>query len=238
MNQHSPRRKPKIASQVPGKIASLAVSKELVLDGRCALFHRADRWLAVADTHYGYELSRRAAGALFPQVGMEDVRERLLSLITDYRPAELLLLGDLVHDRSGVEPFCDLLAELQARCVVRLIAGNHDRGLCDHPLRETLRRGEFLFHHGHLELPEALHEDRPQEVCGHFHPAVTLRDGAGLRLKLPALARDQPRGGKGSARWILPAFSPWAAGGTRAGDAGSIRRWACHPRGIIPVDQD
>jgi metallophosphoesterase superfamily enzyme len=43
------------------------------------------------------------------------------------------------------------------------------------------------------------------EIIGHFHPAITLGDGAGLYLKVAALIQ-------GPRRWILPAFSPWAAG--------------------------
>jgi metallophosphoesterase superfamily enzyme len=58
----------------------------VVLDGRLALFHKRQRWLAVADLHFGYELSQRAAGRLTPMWGMQSVEERLVELLRDYRP--------------------------------------------------------------------------------------------------------------------------------------------------------
>jgi metallophosphoesterase superfamily enzyme len=45
------------------------------------------------------------------------------------------------------------------------------------------------------------------EIIGHHHPAVSCGDGAGSRVKCPALVA-------GPKRLILPAFSPWAAGAT------------------------
>ena len=56
------------------------VADEILLDGRLALFHRQERWLAVADLHFGYELSQRAAGRLVPIWGMASIAERHHSL--------------------------------------------------------------------------------------------------------------------------------------------------------------
>src|SRR5213592_5222532 len=74
------------------------VADEILLDGRLALFHRTERWLAVADLHFGYELSQRAAGRLVPVWGMATVEDRLLELLDEYQPCQLIIVGDLVHD--------------------------------------------------------------------------------------------------------------------------------------------
>src|SRR5881394_2581343 len=71
------------------------VADEILLDGRLALFHRTERWLAVADVHFGYELSQRAAGALVPLWGMATISERLSELVKEYSPQCLIVLGDL-----------------------------------------------------------------------------------------------------------------------------------------------
>src|SRR5438045_9128868 len=47
------------------------VADEILLDGRLALFHQRERWLAVADLHFGYELSQRAARSEERRVGKE-----------------------------------------------------------------------------------------------------------------------------------------------------------------------
>jgi metallophosphoesterase superfamily enzyme len=71
----------------------------------------------------------------------------------------------------------------------------------------------FDFHHGHCAAGTS---DRIQ-IIGHHHPAGTVRDGAGLRLKFPAFVQQ------GNC-WIMPAFSPWA--GRRALD---VRRRELRP---------
>ena len=63
------------------------VADEILLDGRLALFHKRERWLAVADLHFGYEISQRAAGRLVPLWGMSSIAERLLHLVDEYRPS-------------------------------------------------------------------------------------------------------------------------------------------------------
>ena len=177
------------------------VAENVVLDGRLALFHERDRWLAIADLHFGYELSHRAAGNLFPLWGMQTMEARLIELLTDYHPAHLVLLGDLVHNRAGGEELALLLQKLRAFCDVVLIAGNHDRHLRNIELMPAWQNNGFQFHHGHCETKP----NGTIQVVGHHHPAAIIRDGAGLRLKLPAFVQQKTC-------WTLPAFSPWAAG--------------------------
>src|SRR5437773_3313505 len=109
--------------------SQVAVGKDVLLDGRLALFHKRERWLAVADLHFGFELSQRAAGNLFPLWGMQTIQARLEELVADCQPAQLILLGDLVHDRTGAEVLAELVRQLELRFEVILICGNHDRHL-------------------------------------------------------------------------------------------------------------
>ena len=203
------------------------VDADTVLDARLALYHLAARWLAVADVHYGYELSQRAAGALFPMWGMDSIEGRMRALLDDYRPERLIVAGDFVHDRTSRLAAGALLARLKADagCAVSLLAGNHDRrAFGAGEMAESHATARFLFYHGDGAAPESL--DGKTAVIGHHHPAATLRDGAGLALKLPAFVQTP-------GRWILPAFSPWAAGGGgRFG--GGARLWLCSPQRSLP----
>ncbi len=84
---------------------------------------------------------------------------------------------------------------------MHVVAGNHDaRWPLARP--EPLVRDRFLLHHGDRVVENPYNR---VEIVGHHHPAYVHRDGAGARLKLPALVASP-------ARLILPAFSPWAAG--------------------------
>lgn len=204
--------------------ARTEVRDGIILDGRLALFHEDQEWLAVADLHFGFELSQRAAGNLFPLWGMRTIEARLDELLTDYEPAHLVLLGDLVHDRTAADALAELIRQLERRTEVILVAGNHDRHLPQSVNAVPLWRSEgFCFHHGHCEMKRS---DEIQ-VIGHHHPAQVVRDGAGLRLKLPAfIQQDQC--------WIMPAFSPWAAGVVWRQEERS-RIWLCSPNRIISV---
>ncbi len=208
----------------PSTPSNSFVADEVVLDGRLALFHQTQRWLAVADLHFGYELSQRVAGRLMPMWGMSSVEERLLALVRDYEPQQLIIVGDLVHDKAATAEAGALVERLREFCGVIVLAGNHDRQLAGKiEMQPSWQTDGFYFHHGHCEA------DTPGEtqIIGHHHPAATIRDGAGLRLKLPAFVQQ------GNC-WILPAFSPWAAGGEWQANAES-RIWACTPARILPL---
>ncbi len=105
----------------------VAIAPNVLLDGRLALFHETESWLAVADLHFGYELAQRAAGRLMPLWGMTSIEERLVELLEEYQPRQLIIVGDLVHDRASTVLAGELLARLRKRCEVVALAGNHDR---------------------------------------------------------------------------------------------------------------
>ena len=211
----------------PLSLTQAYVAENVLLDARLGLFHEQEGWLAIADLHFGFELSQRLAGQLVPFWGMQSSSARLLGLITDYEPRILVILGDLVHDDAAVEPVKKLLSDTRKYCETITIAGNHDRklrGAID--FVESFRTEGFEFCHG--DGPRK-HSDRI-EIIGHFHPAATLRDGAGLRLKFPAFVQE-------STCWVMPAFSPWAAG-TPWMEPGPSRIWLCTPERILRLEPD
>lgn len=179
--------------------ARVEILPNVWLDGRLGVFFENTRSLAVADLHWGYSVSHRASGNLLPVWGDEEIERRLSALIADYSPDEVLWVGDSVHDLAGCEAAERFIAGSSVPIVV--LSGNHDRCW---PAANTasVMRENYLFHHGHDDTEIA---GEQIEVIGHHHPAFTWRDGAGGKVKLPALVA-------GPKRLILPAFSPWAAG--------------------------
>src|SRR4029077_16938513 len=114
------------------------------------------------------------------------------------------------------------------QCDVVLLAGNHDAKIkrLRADLRDSFATDRFEFHHGDCEREQ----NGRIQIIGHFHPAATLHDGAGLRLKFPALVQQ-------SGCWILPAFSPWAPG-TEWIEREQGRIWLCTPNRILLVDRE
>jgi uncharacterized protein len=181
------------------RMPSTEIRADVWIDARRALWLSAPRLLVLADLHWGYVTSHRARGNLLPPWGDEEIAARLHALLADYRPAEMVWLGDSLHTlagRAAAEAFIEA-----AGVPIVVIAGNHDVRWKRAAEHHVSRAGYFL-HHGYREF------QRPEgevEVIGHHHPAVTWYDGAGGNLKLPALV-ESPQ------RLILPAFSPWSAG--------------------------
>ena len=207
-------------------------SETMWLDARLVLFFEQANTLVLSDLHFGYEVSQRAKGGLWPLWGRQSICERVDALLKDYQPDRLILNGDVIDGAdAGTGEAKEWLKTLRSgERELILISGNHDPaaltrefGFVDH-----FEMGDFLFHHGHLDLtmPSACQ----WEVIGHHHPAVRLHDGAGLSLKMPCLARS-------GSRWILPAFSPWAGGGTIAvGDHETETTcWSCGCGRILKI---
>lgn len=206
--------------------SQIYIDQDVILDGRLALYHEGQSWLAVADLHFGYELSQRRAGRLMPLWGMESTEARLMDLLDSYEPRQLLLLGDLAHDHASAQAAQDFVARLQDRCETILLAGNHDRHLrAALPMVDTWETDRFRFQHGHCVAGTS----GKIQIIGHHHPAGTITDGAGLRLKLPAFVQTRDC-------WILPAFSPWAAGAAWRADASS-QIWLCSPKRVLRLPQ-
>jgi uncharacterized protein len=185
------------------KPSRIEVQPDVWLDSRRAVFLASAKLLVVADLHWGYAVAHRAAGNLLPLWGDELIARTLRELVCDYAPAEVIWLGDCLHSVSGRVSAESFLVECErSGTSVRVLAGNHDRRW-QVPTARVFQRGRYVLHHGDEPSPPL--GGGAVELIGHHHPAATLWDGAGTRLRLPALVASP-------ARLILPAFSPWAAG--------------------------
>jgi hypothetical protein len=190
------------------------------LDARRAIWLPSARVLAVADLHLGYAWAHRHAGQMLPLSAKEDSIERLLELVADYQPRELVLLGDIVHAAVPVRALEDelrrLASELSKRTELRLLAGNHDRALApllqrcgvSFALQPSHCVGPHLLMHGDaangLEEISLIRKNCGRIFMGHEHPAIRIGDGvAGVKQPCFLVSDDVV---------VLPAFSAWAGG--------------------------
>jgi len=101
----------------------------LHLDPRHVLWLPEERTLVAADLHLGYVWAHRHSGQLLPISAPDDTIDRLAGLVAEYRPAQLVLLGDIVHRAIPIPAIRDQLQSLASSLSsvsVRWIAGNHD----------------------------------------------------------------------------------------------------------------
>ena len=161
--------------------------------------------LLVADLHLGKAETFQRAGIPLPSDGDLETLNALIELAEQWQPAQLIVLGDLIHSRVGLTgDLRDKLAALPELlgCPLRLIGGNHDRGSEIAGLRQ--------------EPSQALgpwwlsHEPEPHKgslnLCGHLHPVAQVGKGNN-RLRLSCFCLDEHQG-----RLALPAFGRLTGG--------------------------
>jgi putative SbcD/Mre11-related phosphoesterase len=143
--------------------------------------------------------------------------------VAEYHPAQLVLLGDIVHRALPIPAIREQLESLASRLAsvtIRWIAGNHDRRL-EALLRECGLLGIRLESELALAPHLLLHGDEPDRsaaaryvarlkppgrlIMGHEHPAIRVHDRITTSVKCPCFLAA-------SRILILPAFSSWAAG--------------------------
>lgn len=175
-----------------------------------ALWIPATRTTVIADAHLGYGWALRRRGQLGPVVD-EVARDKVRAAVEELQPATIVFLGDVVHaprpdphERELVESTLHALAQI-AHLVI--VLGNHDRGFA----RDFAHLGLNLVRRWEGDGLVGLHGDKPSEITpgkllvGHLHPALSIRDDAGASQRIPAFLI-------GPNAYVLPAFSPFAAG--------------------------
>ncbi|MFB6360814.1 MAG: metallophosphoesterase [Halobacteriales archaeon] len=155
--------------------------KAAELDGELrdrAVYLPAAEALVLADLHLG----KVAASAIEAPMGAgASMVDRLDALIDQFRPAEVVLAGDLLHSYASIPRAArDTLEELLARIAAAgadavAIEGNHDPLLSELVDRNihaayTLSDGTVVCH-GH-QVPSTTAE---RFVIGHDHPAIELQ---------------------------------------------------------------
>jgi putative SbcD/Mre11-related phosphoesterase len=184
-----------------------------------ALYLASPDALVLADLHVGRD---EASNVEFPLGERADLRERLVALLDRFDPATVVFAGDVLHAFAEVserarETLVALAGAVRDRgASVVALAGNHDTMLdaaWGGPVPDEVRLDDgTLVCHGHAE-PSG---EAPRYAIGHDHPALEVE---GERHPCLLYGTGVYRGAD---LFVLPAFSPLAAGcvvnGARAAD--------------------
>ncbi len=184
---------------------------DVVLRSDRSLFVSASRTLIVADVHWGKAAAFRAQGVPVPHGTTRTGLDRLDAALLDSGATQLLILGDLLHARAGMQPATvDALERWRGTrraLSITLVRGNHDYHAGDPPaslhiacVDAPLHLGPFALHHHPCD------DASGYVLAGHVHPVVQLRGRARQKLTLPCFAFGA-RGG------LLPAFGEFTGGG-------------------------
>ena len=191
-----------------------------------ALWVEQQRLLLIADVHLGKADHLQAHGIAIPSDGERANLQRIGQLSQHWQPAELIVLGDLVHHPKAISSELEqrVVALLDSlNCPITWVEGNHDRRsrlgtLQGQPSQS--RQGLWLSHEPE-EPPEG-----QLNVCGHLHPVSILRQASDqMRLPCFSLVRSIPR-------LVLPAFG-CLTGGFPADR--SSEQWVVADETVLPL---
>lgn len=168
---------------------------EIRLENSVFLLHpyRSVYWmdadiLIVSDLHLGKIQHFRNSGIYVPAHASLDNYERLSSLLLDFAPKTLLVLGDLFHSHYNQDwkNFCELRNSF-SDIAFELVPGNHD--IVDPDLfkrnnvlyhEQDYHQGRFYFSHYPPDCPSELYA-----FAGHIHPGIKLVADGLPSLRLP-----------------------------------------------------
>jgi DNA ligase-associated metallophosphoesterase len=169
-----------------------------------ALFWQRTATLIIADPHIGKASAFRAAAVAVPEGTTTADLDRLSQVIARCNAQNIIILGDLLHARSG-RTAATLAAfaawrERHANLDLMLVRGNHDARAGDPPdawgiacVDEPWQVPPFVLRHH----PETLASG--YTLAGHLHPAVRLTGAGRQRVTLPCFWFGAQVG-------VLPAF--------------------------------
>ena len=176
-----------------------------------ALFLRAERALVVADLHFGKSESYRQFGVPSADGIDEETLERLGRAAMRAGAKVIVVVGDLTHHADGIgEAEMERFARFRERIAlpIRLVEGNHDRGVRTLPPEWCIDRvgarfalGGFRFEHEPPDFAAA-----NWTISGHLHPMLSIARGA-RSVETPAFVVDHAR-----KTVVLPAFSKFTRG--------------------------
>jgi len=213
--------------------ASVTIRGEsLWLHPERAVWWPARSTLIVADTHFGKSAVFGRHGVAVPAGSDQHDRARLSRLLQETGAGRLIILGDFLHAplAAGSRDAQELRAWAEAMHAVeiRVIAGNHDRGVpldWALPLRwqqQDLLEPPFCFTHDADRTPRG-HD--LFTMSGHIHPVVRLR---GVRKRAPRVPIFWQR----QSGIVLPSFGLFT-GGYLVRPGGDDHVFAVGPQSVV-----
>ena len=181
------------------------LKQDLLLLPQRAIYWQQENALIAADVHLGKVGHFRKAGIAVPRDMEQGDLAVLSDLIDEYRPQEIIFLGDLFHsDMNADWDWFALWRQQFPKLDIRLIRGNHDIVHDSYyhelniSLHDALLMGPFLMLHHPLSDTE-LQDSAGYVFCGHIHPGINLTGRGRQSITLPCFAF-------GSRQAILPSF--------------------------------
>ncbi len=178
-----------------------------------AIFWENQSSLILSDTHFGKTGHFRKNGIGVPQAVFHEDLQRMMDLLSFFKPVRLVVVGDLFHSAANLE--LDLFAKWRSdfnQLEMILVKGNHDI-LAEHWYqahqikveKAVYQLGPFQFTHDPMHTTDT--HETGFLFSGHLHPGVSLSGMGKQNLHFPCFYFNKTS-------CILPAFSRFSGTAT------------------------
>jgi DNA ligase-associated metallophosphoesterase len=176
--------------QVPEKL--LLHQQTLWLSPERCIFWEEQNSLIVSDLHFGKTGHFRKSGIAIPQNVYKEDLQRLVDQLQYFKPAQLIVVGDLFHSAANkeLELFLKWRNDFQS-LHIELVKGNHDI-----LKKEWYSSANISVTTDHLSLANFCFVHDIKEACeasagidyyfsGHMHPCISVKGIGRQELKFP-----------------------------------------------------
>lgn len=180
---------------------------DFVLSSNRIIFWEQEKILILSDLHLGKSGHFRKSGIAVPAAVMKEDMQRLVADIQFFKPALVVVVGDLFHSVANKEHelFLKWRNDLQ-QVPFLLVKGNHDivpdewyTNANIKVAEKIWRRNNFLFVHQIEDITTDEIEADDYLFSGHIHPAVSIKGLGKQSLRFPCFYFTQQYA-------VLPAF--------------------------------
>jgi uncharacterized protein len=198
--------------------------------GKCLLLeNKNERVLVVGDLHIGYEEALEQNGIFIGRNSFNEMIREFDDVFDEVdkkfgKVGKIVLLGDVKHvfGRPERQEWDDVLKlfdyfleKIGKGGEIIVVKGNHDNYLANIAGKKSVKVFDTFiwegvgFIHGHKKNEGVLNEEIKIIFLGHFHPAITLKDGA--KEERYKCFLDGKWNGKRVI--VVPSFSNYSEGG-------------------------
>ncbi|MFT3680745.1 MAG: ligase-associated DNA damage response endonuclease PdeM [Ferruginibacter sp.] len=161
-----------------------------VLSSDRCIFWEEKRTLILSDLHFGKTGHFRKAGIAIPQDVFKEDLQRFVSLLQQFKPATVIVIGDMFHSHDNKEHELFLKWRNDFSYLnLQLVQGNHDilqqewytkAGIEIKPGRHSV--DNFSFVHDMEDIDDA---GESFYFSGHIHPSVSIHGMSKQSLRFP-----------------------------------------------------
>ena len=189
---------------MPQVIPHIIHQNTFLLSSDKCIFWEEEKTLILSDLHFGKTGHFRKSGIAVPQDIFKEDIQRFVSLLQQFKPVNVIVIGDMFHSHDNKEHalFLKWRKDFE-QLTIQLVMGNHDILHKSWYTNAGIQLIEGCHHINQVcfvhDIAEVERKENFYYFSGHIHPGISVASGARQSVQLPCFYFTQQYA-------VLPAF--------------------------------